>query len=71
VRFEKDGSPVDDVQFCIDLLANTKVMFIPASKCFGKEFKGYVRIGFVCETEVLEEGLRVLGPYIRKHLGEE
>ena len=71
VKFEKDGSPVNDVQFCIDVIEKTKVMFLPGSKCFGKEFKGQVRIGFVCETEVLKEALKVLGPYIRKELGDE
>ncbi|KAG9237452.1 putative aspartate aminotransferase [Amylocarpus encephaloides] len=69
VKFENRSSgAVDDVQFCKDVLENTKVMFIPASKCFGSEFKGYVRIGFVCETPVLKEALQALGMYIRKTL---
>ncbi|KUJ18780.1 putative aspartate aminotransferase [Mollisia scopiformis] len=68
VRFEKDGKPVEDVQFCIDVIEQTKVMFLPASKCFGQDFKGYVRIGFVCETEVLKEALKQLSLYVRKHL---
>ena len=68
VKFEKEGKPVEDVQFCIDVIEQTKVMFLPASKCFGEEFKGYVRIGFCCETEVLQEGLKQLGLYVRKHL---
>lgn len=70
VRFERDGSAVEDVQFCKDVLGKTKVMFLPASKCFGngKDFKGFVRIGFVCETYVLKEALEKLGEYIRKEL---
>ncbi|KAH6714620.1 putative aspartate aminotransferase [Leptodontidium sp. MPI-SDFR-AT-0119] len=68
MKFEKDGKPVEDVQFCIDVLERTKVMFLPASKCFGEEFKGSVRIGFVCETEVLQEGLKQLGLYVRSNL---
>jgi aspartate/methionine/tyrosine aminotransferase len=68
VKFEKRGVPVEDVQFCKDVLEKTKVMFVPASKCFGEEFKGSVRIGFVSETEVLREALKVLGPYIRETL---
>ncbi|CAG8956710.1 hypothetical protein HYFRA_00012254 [Hymenoscyphus fraxineus] len=68
VKFAKNGMVVDDVQFCKDLIENTKVMFVPASKCFGEEFKGSVRIGFCCETVVLEEGLRKLGEYIRATL---
>jgi aspartate/methionine/tyrosine aminotransferase len=71
VKFEGNGSTVDDVQFCIDVIEKTRVMFLPASKCFGKEFRGHVRIGFVCETEVLREALSLLGPYIRQNLGEE
>lgn len=68
VRFEKDGSAVEDVQFCKDVLEKTKVMFLPASKCFGngKDFRGFVRIGFVSETNVLKEGLEKLGEYIRE-----
>jgi aspartate/methionine/tyrosine aminotransferase len=68
VRFENGGELVDDVAFCIDVIEKTKVMFLPASKCFGPEFKGMVRIGYVCETEVLEEGLKKLGEYVREHL---
>jgi aspartate/methionine/tyrosine aminotransferase len=68
VCFVKRGEPVDDVQFCVDVIEKTKVMFLPASKCFGQEFKGSVRIGFVCETEVLQEALQKLGQYIRENL---
>jgi aspartate/methionine/tyrosine aminotransferase len=68
VCFEKRGEPVDDVQFCVDVIKKTKVMILPASKCFGQEFKGSVRIGFVCETEVLREALQKLGQYIRGNL---
>jgi aspartate/methionine/tyrosine aminotransferase len=68
VQFKKRGEPVDDVQFCVDLLEKTKVMFVPASRCFAEEFKGYVRIGFCCETEVLREGLERLGGYIGENL---
>lgn len=67
IRFEEDGQAIDDVRFCIDLLEKTKVMFVPGSKCFGKEFRGFVRIGFVCETSVLKEGLEKLGAYVKEH----
>ena len=56
------------MQFCIDVIEKTKVMFLPASKCFGEEFKGSVRIGFVCETSVLEEALKQLSLYVRSNL---
>jgi aspartate/methionine/tyrosine aminotransferase len=64
VKFEKNGQAVDDVQFCIDVIEKTKVMFLPGSKCFGEDFKGFVRFGFVCETEVLQEALKKLGEYL-------
>jgi aspartate/methionine/tyrosine aminotransferase len=64
IRFKKNGQAVDDVQFCIDVMEKTKVMFLPGSKCFGQEFKGFVRIGFVCETEVLQEALKKLGEFL-------
>lgn len=68
VKFSQKGQPVDDEKFCVDVIENTKVMFLPGSRCFGPEFRGYVRIGFVCETSVLVEALDKLGTYIREHL---
>jgi aspartate/methionine/tyrosine aminotransferase len=68
VRFENDDSAVDDVQFCKDVIEKTQVMLVPASLCFGggKDFKGMVRFGYVCETEVLREALERLGGYIER-----
>lgn len=62
VRFTKMGKPIDDVAFCEMLQERTGVMFVPGSQCFGggEDFKGYVRIGYVCETEVLEKALEAL-----------
>lgn len=71
VRFKhRDGTPVDDPSFVLDLLDKTKVLVMPACPCFGlgKDFVGYVRFGYVCETEILIEGLRRLGKYIEEHL---
>ena len=64
IKFEKSAQAIDDVQFCIDVIEKTKIMFLPGSKCFGQEFKGFVRIGFVCETEVLKEALKKLGAFL-------
>lgn len=66
VRFNKMGKPVDDVAFCEMLLERTGVMFVPGSACFGQgeDFKGYVRIGFVPETQVLEQGLEALKAFL-------
>ncbi|KAK4462181.1 hypothetical protein QBC42DRAFT_338464 [Cladorrhinum samala] len=70
VQFKKKGVIVDDPSFVLDLLEKTKVLFMPASPCFGSghDFKGYVRLGYVCETEVLKEGLARLGNYIEQNL---
>jgi aspartate/methionine/tyrosine aminotransferase len=70
VRFSKDGKPVNDVDFCLDLLSKHNVLLVAGSKCFGsdEDFKGYVRMGYVCETEVLVEGLKRLGACIESNL---
>ena len=70
IKFEKDGKPIDDVAFAIDVLEKTKVMFLPGSKCFGhgKDFKGFIRLGYVCETEVLKEGLEKLSSYVKSNI---
>lgn len=69
VKFHKMGKPIDDVAFCKTLQEKTGVMFVPGNKCFGSgtDFKGYVRIGFVQETDVLKEALDAL----RKFMEEE
>lgn len=66
VRFTKMGKPIDDVAFCEMLLERTGVMFVPGSQCFGRgeDFKGYVRIGYVCETEVLEQAMEALRKFM-------
>ncbi|KAK3393563.1 pyridoxal phosphate-dependent transferase [Podospora didyma] len=70
IQFRKNGVPVDDPEFVVDVLDKTKVLFMPGSACFGlgKDLKGFVRIGYVCHTEVLGNGLHELGRYIEKHL---
>jgi aspartate/methionine/tyrosine aminotransferase len=67
IRFSKMGSEIDDVAFCETLMEETGVMLVPGSRCFGggSEFNGFVRFGFCCETEVLEEGLDKLGMFMK------
>ncbi|EED16290.1 aminotransferase, putative [Talaromyces stipitatus ATCC 10500] len=67
VRFSKMGRPVDDVAFCTLLHEKTGVLVVPGSRCFGRDgdFKGYVRIGYVSETEVLEKGLEKLREFMK------
>lgn len=68
VKISREGREVDDVFFCKLLQEETGVMLCPGSYCFGdgKDFKGYVRIGYVCETEVLTEGLAKLKTFMRE-----
>lgn len=70
VQFKRGGVPVDDASLVLDVLDKTKVLFMPASPCFGhgKDFKGFVRIGYVCETEVLVDALVKLEGYIDDYL---
>ncbi|KAI1179055.1 PLP-dependent transferase [Nemania sp. FL0916] len=67
---KKDGTEVDDEGFCKDVLRKTGVMFLPGARCFGhgEEFKGFVRIGYVGDTEVLREALRRLGRYVDENI---
>jgi aspartate/methionine/tyrosine aminotransferase len=70
VKFHREGKPVDSVDFCKKLLEATGVMFVPGSMCFGQEFEGYVRIGFVNQTDMVKEGLDAATKFIRKNLDE-
>lgn len=68
VKVSREGREVDDVCFCKLLQEQTGVMLCPGSYCFGngEDFKGFVRIGYVCETEVLTEGLAQLKTFMRE-----
>ena len=68
IKISHMGSSVDDVAFCQKLLEDTSVMLVPGSRCFGdgKDFKGFVRFGFCCETDVLEEGLEKMRSFMKK-----
>lgn len=72
VRFTKMGKPINDVAFCATLQEKSGVMFVPGSLCFGggEDFAGYVRIGYVCETEVLEKGLEALRTFMEDEYEE-
>ena len=68
VKFAKMGKVLDDESFCETLQQKTGVLFCPGSKCFGasNDWKGYVRIGFCCETTVLEQGLAALRSFMEE-----
>lgn len=66
IKFIKNGVPVDDVAFCQHLYEKNGVMLAPGSQCFGdgKDFKGYVRVGYVPERQVLVDGLKALREFM-------
>ena len=70
VKFLRNDQPIDDVFFCERILQTKGVLLCPGSLCFGgnKDFKGFVRIGYVCETEVLREGLMELEDFMANEL---
>lgn len=67
IKFSKMGQEVDDVAFCQKLMEETGVMLVPGSRCFGNEFKGFVRFGFCCDTDVLEHGLEAVRVFMKKN----
>lgn len=69
VKFERDGKRVDAVALCKSLQASTGVMLLPGD-CFGEEFKGYVRVGYVNREEVVKEGLEKLRLWMRKEFDD-
>ncbi|CAK7268505.1 hypothetical protein SEPCBS119000_003096 [Sporothrix epigloea] len=62
--------PINDVDFCLDVLKATQVLMVPGARCFGhgEHFQGYVRIGYVNETAVLIEALSKLDRYLENNL---
>ncbi|KAH6884850.1 aminotransferase class I and II [Thelonectria olida] len=69
VQFSKNGTPVDDEQLGKDLMAKAKLLVVPGGTCFGdgQEFAGFVRIGYVCRTDILKAALEQLGLYLKEH----
>lgn len=70
IKFHREGKPVDSVDFCKKLLEKTGVLFVPGSQSFGEEWKGYVRIGFVNQTDIVRAGLDEATKFIRKNLDD-
>ncbi|KAF1816858.1 PLP-dependent transferase [Eremomyces bilateralis CBS 781.70] len=70
VRFHREGKAVDSEKLCEAILEKAGVLFAPGRRCFGDEFPGYVRIGFVADTETLEKGLARLKVFMKKEFDE-
>jgi aspartate/methionine/tyrosine aminotransferase len=70
VRFHRDGKPVDSKTLCKRLAEEASVLSVPGDFAFGEEFKGYVRIGYVCDTEMLKNGLEKVRLWLRKEFDD-
>jgi aspartate/methionine/tyrosine aminotransferase len=70
--FDPTGQPVDDKEYCENMIRETGLLIIPGGYTFGNgevgndgwDFKGYLRVGFVCEQGLFREALRVWGEYL-------
>ncbi|CAI7582819.1 unnamed protein product [Penicillium palitans] len=64
---DRKGRAIDDVVFCQRLQEMTGVMLVPGSQCFGGrvDFRGYVRLGYVQDNQVLVDGLITLRQFMR------
>lgn len=58
IKVSRDGKLVQSEEFCKILQDKTGVMLLPADKGFGHQFKGFVRIGYVNDTDTMAEGLQ-------------
>lgn len=79
VKFVKDRKPVNDVQLCKSLHEKKGVLWVPGSECFGngedgrgaeRDFMGYVRIGYCCDSSTLREGLENVKEFLTEAWGE-
>ncbi|KAK2880008.1 hypothetical protein FQN49_000672 [Arthroderma sp. PD_2] len=67
VKFSKMGKPVDELEFCDQLLRMKGVLLVPGEHCFGPgEFTGYVRIGYAIDSEHFEAGLNLLKEFMKE-----
>jgi aspartate/methionine/tyrosine aminotransferase len=70
LRFHREERSVDSKEMCRRIGEECKVVVVPGKYGFGDEFEGYVRIGFVCKTEVLKEGLEKVRVWLRKEFDD-
>lgn len=50
------------LEFCVDLLESTHLAIVPGSSF--TELKGFVRISYAYEMDVLKEGMKRLAKYL-------
>ena len=72
VRFNtSNGEPVDDVEFCRQLLKDQQLLLTPGSLGFSDDerqddFRGYVRIQFTLAPTYLQKALELLDIFLEK-----
>jgi len=64
IKVSRDGKLVQAEEFCKILQEKTGVMLLPADKGFGPQFKGFIRIGYVNDTDVMRRGLQEWGRFL-------
>lgn len=70
IKFARDEKPVNSEHLCKLLMEYTGAMVLPGDVCFGEQFKGYIRLGYVNETEILEAGLKEFAKFLRKYFDD-
>ncbi|KAL4302231.1 hypothetical protein GQ457_10G018220 [Hibiscus cannabinus] len=55
----------DDLEFCMKLAKEEKVIIVPAGMAFG--MKNWIRITFACDISAVEEGLRRIKAFYQRH----
>lgn len=64
IKVSRQGKLVQAEEFCRILQETTGVMLLPADRGFGQQFEGFVRIGYVNDTDMMETGLRKWGRFL-------
>ncbi|KAF2755070.1 PLP-dependent transferase [Pseudovirgaria hyperparasitica] len=70
VKFCRDGQPVDSAELSKRLMEKSGVLVLPGDVCFGPEFAGYVRIGYVQRTEALQAGLDAMRMFMKREFDD-
>lgn len=68
IEVSRDGKLVRAEALCKSLQEKTGVMLLPADRGFGRQFEGFVRIGYVNDTEVVKRGLEQFGKFLENDL---
>jgi aspartate/methionine/tyrosine aminotransferase len=70
LKFHREGKVVDSEELCRRVGEECKVVIMPGKYGFGEEFEGFVRVGYVCKTEVLKEGLEKIQKWLRREFDD-